>query len=219
MKRHLKRATAKQQLSRDELYQLAVHIEGCLNSRPLRPHSDDPTVPMPLTPAHVVLGKPILPPPVAEDVTETADNRLICWGQRQKLLQQIWQRWSEEVLANLQTRTKWFDIKNNLKVGDMVIVKKEYMPPAAWCLGRVIKVFTNKDDGLVRAAIIKTPTIIGKMHRKADFAAATTADDPVDHPINGGEDVGEPHSYGHRQPTRFKAHIFYHQVTFFVFSF
>lgn len=192
MKRHLKRALGNQQVTKDELYQLAVHIEGCLNSRPLWPQSDDPNDPLPLTPAHFILGKPILPQPVAENVAEWPKNKLTAWGHRQQLQQKIWHQWREEVLANLQTRNKWYNIKKNLKIGDMVIVKKENMPPATWCLGRVIKIFTAENDGLVRAAIIKTTN--GQLERNIDkliLLPPHTADDSVDQTINGGEDVKE----------------------------
>lgn len=97
------------------------------------------------------------------------------------------------MLANLQTRNKWFDIKKNLKVGDMVVIKKENMPPATWCLGRVTKVFTAKNDGLVRAAIIKTAN--GELERNIDrlilLPQHNNNDNSVDQPINGGEDVKE----------------------------
>lgn len=46
----------------------------------------------PLTPAHFLLAKPILPQPVAEDVAEWPPNRLTVWGKRQQLQQQIWRR-------------------------------------------------------------------------------------------------------------------------------
>lgn len=89
-------------LTKDELYQVAAVIEGCLNSRPLWAQSDDPADPMPLTPAHFILAKPILPQPISEDVADRTENRLTLWGQRQKLHQQIWRRWQDEYLANMQ---------------------------------------------------------------------------------------------------------------------
>lgn len=186
MKRHLKRAIGVQALTKDELYQMAVHIEGCLNSRPLWPISDDPADPMPLTPAHFVLGKPILPQPVAEDVAESPLNRLTVWGQRQKLQQQIWLRWHNEYLCDKQTRTKWYKIEKNLKVGDMVVVKNENAPPAMWIIGRVIQVFSDR-DGLVRSAVVKTPT--GELERPINKLVFLPQPQPisVDHPINGGD--------------------------------
>lgn len=187
MKRHLKRTVGVKILTKDELQQVAIVIEGCLNSRPLWAQSDDPADPMPLTPAHFILAKPILPQPIAEDVADRAENRLTIWGQRQKLHQQIWQRWQDEYLNDMQTRNKWYRINENLKVGDMVIIRKENTPPAMWVIGRVIRVLTNTHDGLVRAAVIKTPT--GQLERPINKLIFLPQHDQtsVDHPINGGD--------------------------------
>lgn len=186
MKRHLKRAIGVKILTKDELYQMAVHIEGCLNSRPLWPMSDDPTDPTPLTPAHFVLGKPILPQPVTEDVSDTPSNRLTVWGQRQKLQQQFWRRWHTEYLCERQVRTKWYDIKKNLKTGDMVVIMKEHSLPAQWIIGKVIEVYPDR-NGLVRSARIKTPT--GELERPVNKLVFLPQPQPisVDLPINGGE--------------------------------
>lgn len=186
MKRHVKRSIGKQILSKDDLNQLAVHvqIEGCLNSRPLWPLSDDPTDLAPMTPAHFILGKPIMPQPLAEDVGATPPNRLTIWGQRQQLHQIIWRRWREEYLATLQQRTKWFKIKVNLKAGDMVVIRNENTPPSDCLLGRVEKVFTAP-DGLVRSAVIKT--INGEFERPiTKLCIFPTQASPIDHPIKGG---------------------------------
>lgn len=161
-KRHLKPAIGVKILTREELYHIAVTIEGCLNSRPLWPLSDDPNDPLPLTPAHFILAKPILPQPVVEDVADIPVNRLTMWGQRQKIIQQIWKRWQEEYLAEKQVRTKWYKIRENLKIGDMVIIRRENMPPALWCIGRVIEVYRGKDN-LIRTVRVKTPT--GELER------------------------------------------------------
>lgn len=147
MKRHLKRTIGVKMLTKDELYQIATVIEGCLNSRPLWAQSDDAADPMPLTPAHFILAKPILPQPISEDVADRPENRLTSWGQRQKLHQQIWRRWQDEHLADMQVRNKWYRINESLKIGDMVIIRKENTPPAMWIIGRVLKVLKNDHDG------------------------------------------------------------------------
>lgn len=186
MKRHMKRAIGVRVLTKDELYQLCVHIEGCLNSRPLWPMSDDPSDPMPLTPAHFILGKSILPQPVGEDVSESPENRLTVWGQRQKLQQQIWHRWHDEYLYDKQVRTKWYKIERNLKVGDMVVIMKEHTPPAMWVIGRVVKVFADR-HGIVRSAAVKTPT--GELERPVNKLVILPPQQPssIDQPINGGD--------------------------------
>lgn len=104
---------------------------------------------LPLTPAHLVLGKPLVQQPLVEDIVDQADNRLNMWGQKQKLVQHFWKRWREEYLINLQKRTEWYKPHENLKPGDMVIIREENTPPATWSLGRVIQSFPGA-DGLVR---------------------------------------------------------------------
>lgn len=148
--------------------------------------SDDPNDLLPLTPAHFILAKPILPQPITENVADWPENRLTIWGKRQKLQQQIWMRWHDEYLSEKQVRTKWYSIKDNLKIGDMVIVRKENTPPAMWVIGRVVKVFTGK-DGFVRSAVIKTPT--GNLERPINKLVFLPRPEkiPIDQPINGGE--------------------------------
>lgn len=187
MKRHMKRAVGQQVLTKDELTQLTIQIEGCLNSRPLWPLSDDPADIAPMTPAHFVLGKPILPQPLAEDVAEVPPNRLTVWGQKQRLHQIIWKRWRDEYLVGLQQRHKWYNVKVNLKVDDMVVIRDENAPPAHWLLGKIKRIIPSA-DGLVRAAVVKTES--GELERPVTkLCYLPPQQSPVDHPINGGEDV------------------------------
>lgn len=157
MKYHLRRTVGDHILTRDELYTTITQIEACVNSRPLWPMSDDPADLMPITPAHLFMGKPILPQPLTGDIVDMPTNRLTIWGQQQKLHQGFWKRWHEEYLANLQERNKWYQPKVNLKPGDMVIVRDENLPPASWAIGRVINTYPGA-DGYVRSALIETAT-------------------------------------------------------------
>lgn len=155
VKRHLKRCIGRQILSKDELAHLAVQIEGCLNSRPLWPTSDDPSDLRVLTPALLCLGKPIFAQPLAEYVANIPDNRLTWWRKRQKLQQELWHSWKEDYLTSLQNRNKWYDKEQNIKLNDMVVIRDEILPPASWLLGRVVKLHCGK-DGLVRSVTVKT---------------------------------------------------------------
>lgn len=157
VKHHLVRLVGAQELSKIDLIQITTQIEGCLNSRPLWPLSDDPTDLSPVTPAHLLIGKPIFPQALAEYVADTPDNRLTGWQQRQKFLQILWQRWRDDHLTSMQARQKWYKIEKNIKVNDMVIVKNENRPPAQWCIGRVVKTYPG-NDGLVRTVTVRTAT-------------------------------------------------------------
>ena len=54
-----------------------------------------------------------------------------------KIVATFWERWSAEYLTTLQARQKWTAETDSLKIGDIVIVKEDNMPPLSWALARV----------------------------------------------------------------------------------
>ena len=63
VKHHLKRVLGESYLTYEEMNTTLVQIEGCLNSRPLCPLTEDPTHPDVLTPGHFLRGRSIVVPP------------------------------------------------------------------------------------------------------------------------------------------------------------
>ncbi|GFX33392.1 integrase catalytic domain-containing protein [Trichonephila clavipes] len=61
------------------------------------------------------------------------------WDIVQKRKLGFWRKWKIDYLSNLQTRTKWKCPNNNFKVGEIVIIKEDNIPPATWPLGKVIE--------------------------------------------------------------------------------
>lgn len=154
-KHHLRRTIGDQKLTPNHLYTLLTRIEAYLNSRPIVPMSDDPSDLEVLTPGHFTAGRPLLQHPLADDVEELPVNKLTNWGRCQKMMQTFWKRWQEEYLVNLQTRTKWHDVCQNLKLNDVVIIIDENSPPVKWPLGRVVVIHPSS-DGLIRSVTIRT---------------------------------------------------------------
>ena len=75
----------------------------------------------------------------------------------QYVVEQFWSRWRKEYLANLNTRQKWPRSKQNLKVGDIVIIQED-APRAQWPLGKIVE--ASKDEqGLVRTVKILVGTM------------------------------------------------------------
>ena len=72
----------------------------------------------------------------------------------QYLADLFWTRWKKEILQNLQKRSKWNDVRRNLKVDDIVLLMDEGSHRSFWKLGRVVEVRVS-DDGLVRSAMVK----------------------------------------------------------------
>lgn len=152
-KRHLLRVVGKQVLRFNSLSTLLVRIEACLNSRPIVALHDDLDTGTALTPGDFLIGRPIVARP------ETCDegvpvNRLKYHQQLQRMLQQFWKRWSEEYLRTLQMRGKWTRPVPNVRIGDVVAIQQENLPPTRWRIGRVIAVHPGK-DGLIRTVTIE----------------------------------------------------------------
>ncbi|GFU71160.1 DUF5641 domain-containing protein [Trichonephila clavipes] len=107
-----------------------------------------------LTPAHFLIGRPITAI-VEPSLLQCESNRLNVWQRITKSVQTIWKRWSLSYLNSLQQRKKWIVNKENLKLGDMVLIREENLPPCKWLLGRVVKIYMGKDKK-VRVVDIKT---------------------------------------------------------------
>ncbi|XP_045541409.1 uncharacterized protein LOC123722888 [Papilio machaon] len=109
---------------------------------------------LPLTPAHFLIGRPLVAP-ASEDLTAANTSRLVRYERIEQLRQNFWKRWSQEYIAELQTRTKWQNNTDTIVPNTLVLIKDENAPPLKWRLGRVIRTFPGK-DGLARIADIRT---------------------------------------------------------------
>lgn len=150
-KKHLVRVVGKEKLLYTQLMTLLIRIEACLNSRPIVAIHDDPDSGTALTPGDFLIGRPLVSrahPQVDRDVP---DNRLQYYQRLQRMMQHFWNRWSREYLSELQTRTKWKSPQENVKVGDVVILMEDNLPPNSWRIGRVAATHPGPDS-LVRSA-------------------------------------------------------------------
>ena len=84
------------------------------------------------------------------------------WKQVQYLSDLFWRRWTKEYLVLLQQRQRWTTLREDLKVGSVVLSLDEKLPRGTWPLGRVMEI-KRSSDGRVRSAVIKTEQ--GVYHR------------------------------------------------------
>ncbi|KAL0840696.1 hypothetical protein ABMA28_015888 [Loxostege sticticalis] len=153
---HVKRVMGNSHLTFEEITTLFSQIEAILNSRPLCPLSPSPDDFLYLSPGHFLIGRPLnaLPSTNLEDLPQ---NRLQRYAQLEQIRQHFWRRWQREYISELQTRTKWKQDKTRLKVGDLVLLCEDSLPPLCWRTGRVAKLFPGP-DGIVRVADVQTTT-------------------------------------------------------------
>ena len=154
MKHHFTRIAGNSLLTFEEFDQLKAKIEAVLNSRPLTALSDDPNDFSALTAGHFLIGRPLVSKPERSLLSESL-NRLQRWDRISQMQQHFWQRWNHEYLHQLQVRTKNFEKKIPVSVGQLVLLNIENCPPLMWPLGRITKIYPGK-DGITRVASIKT---------------------------------------------------------------
>lgn len=161
MKFHLKRVVGSRVMEQEQFRTLLCKIEAVMNSRPLTALTDDPKDVQALTPAHFLIMEEFVAPPPFQYTTEKDLQGRKLWEKRQELLEHFWNRWQNEYLTTLQERKKWRREKENVKVGQLVILKDENLPPASWTMARIKELLPGK-DGLVRNVVVETNRTILK---------------------------------------------------------
>ncbi|GFY27556.1 uncharacterized protein TNCV_910071 [Trichonephila clavipes] len=153
-KYHLKRVVNGINLTYEELLTVTVQIEGILNSRPLCPLSNNDDDFQVLTPAHFLINRSLnsLEEP---NLTKCKESNLKKWQKITKIVQLMWKFWSRNYLNQLQQRGKWMFEKNNVKIGDLVLIIEENLPTYKWALGRIVELYYGEDKK-VRVVKIKT---------------------------------------------------------------
>lgn len=153
-KHHLYTTVGNRAFTFEELYTILVRIEAILNSRPLTTPTSDPGDLTVITPGHLISGEQIVRP-LGPGIEELSPSDLVAWDRIRRVEQAFWDRWQDEYLLSLQKRTKWTNREENVKVGDLVIIKDDDMPPGHWKKGRITEVFPGADN-CVRSVSVKT---------------------------------------------------------------
>ncbi|GFX15862.1 integrase catalytic domain-containing protein [Trichonephila clavipes] len=155
IKYHLKRVIGNTNLTFEEFSTLLTLVDAILNSRPLvsLDCDNDPDSLNILTPSHFLIGEIITSSP--EHTNDDKRSLRSRWDIVQKMKLGFWRKGKIDYLSNLQNRTKWKSPNNNFKVGEIVIIKEDNIPPETWPLGKVIETHPGK-DGVVRVVTLRT---------------------------------------------------------------
>lgn len=156
VKKYLETTLKGSKFTYEQYLTFLTQIEACLNSRPLYLESSDPNEPGALTPGHFLIGGPITALP-NKDLADIPANRLKHWHLLEQKSQYFWKKWSRDYLNTLQQRSKWRQMKNNLKIDDVVLVIEDNIPPTQWPLAVITALHPNK-DGLVRKVTVRMRT-------------------------------------------------------------
>lgn len=150
----MKRAIGDHTLTFEEMATLLAQIEAMMNSRPLCALTRDPNDTTALTPGHLLIGQPLTALPESNHL-DTNDGRLNRWKLLTKMMQQFWRQWQRDYVHHLQQRGKWLQQQRSAKIGDIVVLRDENLPPTRWPLGRVTAIHPGQ-DGAVRVVTVRT---------------------------------------------------------------
>ena len=145
----------KQPLDEEGLATILWEIEAIINGRPLTKVSDDPRDPEALILNHLLLlcsGPAPLPGIFPKE--DCYSRRT--WWHVSFLADIFWWRWTREYLPSLQQRKKSSHISRKFAVGDVVLTLDENTPRSSWPLGRILEIFPNQSDGLLRSVKLRT---------------------------------------------------------------
>lgn len=149
VKNHIDKIVGDRVLTPEEMRTIFAEISGYLNSLPLVVLYDNEVGASTLTPGHFLVGEQIVAPPTSDIPFENVSH-LKRWKMVQELSASFWKEWSKEYVIQLFDRLKWKNPVENIKVGDIVLVKHETLARTKWPIARVVQTMPGK-DGLVRS--------------------------------------------------------------------
>lgn len=146
-------------LTFEELSQVVLDVEICMNNRPLNYLEDDAEFPV-LTPNAFVLQQSNVVPEIGCHNIEDGDLR-----KRARFLRSVknhlWNRWQREYLTSLrqryQGRTR---SKSHPSEGDIVLIKGEEKNSNNWKIGKVTKLIKGNDEVVRGVKLQSGKTII-----------------------------------------------------------
>ncbi|XP_052818526.1 uncharacterized protein LOC128244575 [Mya arenaria] len=146
--------THAQKLTHYILCTFMCEVCAIINSRPIASISTDPDDPEMMTPGMLLTQKkePL------EGLDSTLSMRDIYkaqWKYVQVMANTFWKQWRNGYLQTLQTRRKWPSVLENLKTGDVVLVKDVEEHRNHWPLGIVVRVFQSGSDSNIRSVEVR----------------------------------------------------------------
>ncbi|XP_055614749.1 uncharacterized protein LOC129761072 [Toxorhynchites rutilus septentrionalis] len=152
-----------QRMTDEILVTSLAEAEDLINSRPLTYIPQESADEEAITPNHFIRGTTTSEDVHLDNSVEFSETLRNVYKRSRYLANEFWERWSKEYLPTLNHRSKWFEEKKPLEVGDLVFLV-EGKDRKNWKRGLVQKVIKGA-DGRIRQAEIGTAD--GKVYRRA----------------------------------------------------
>jgi len=143
MKRALLAVQNTTPLKDHELRTVLLEAGDMLNSRPLTKGDGEEA----LTPNHFLHGRKII------DIQQKSG--VLQYRKLRESTEKLWRWFTEEILLENREASKWTKVKENLKIGDIVLIIDPGMIKGEWNLGCVTETFPGQ-DGRVRSVALRT---------------------------------------------------------------
>ena len=154
----------------DKLITLLTEVEAIVNTRPLTYVYEEFKSGFVLTPAHFLTGSHDTGIPFCDDdddgdyypKIDSVKELSEIWRKNQKQLNIFWEYWKQEQLLSLREtlplvhKESRSQVVRQPQIGEVVIVRDDYVPRRSWKLARIEQSIFSK-DGLIRSAKIKLP--------------------------------------------------------------
>ena len=141
-------------LTEEEYRTVLCEIGSCINSRPLWPSTDGDIEQPPITCNDLIRPGGLQRNPVTMDLCDNPRRR---YQHVQMVANEWWRLWMRYFVPNLQIRSKWFKIRENIAVGDIVLLIDPNVNRASWKMGIVTEIYPD-NNGNVRSVKVKTNT-------------------------------------------------------------
>lgn len=125
-----------------------------VNSRPLAYLPQESEETEAITPNHFLRGVTKHADQMVDDQIELAEALRDVYKRSQYLADRMWQRWSREYLPSINRRTKWFEERRPLQVGDLVFLV-DGAQRKNWVRG-IVEEVVEAADGKIRQAKVRT---------------------------------------------------------------
>lgn len=132
-------------LTHEVLITFMAEVCAIVNSRPIVNVSSDPDNATVLSPSVLLTQK------TGGDVAPFCDFDIremytAQWKHVQILAEMFWKRWKEEYIHTLQSRPKWKQQQNDIKQGDIVLLRDKQLYRNDWPVGVITKTFPSSDS-------------------------------------------------------------------------
>ena len=152
----LKAAIQRKRMDRDEFHTVLCEAEGVVNCRPLADISEEPSDPLPVSPAMLLLGyNPAARQMPAAPVNLDNENMNKIWNGRLRTRAQCQVRFIKDYIQGLMERQKWLKESPPLKVGQVVLYQDPTRKRIEWPLARIKRLIIGR-DGLIRSVELIT---------------------------------------------------------------